>query len=371
MVDQRGFFDLDERYRALSAAGDPLERLSGVIDFEMFRGDLVEALARSDSGKGGRPALDPVMMFKALVLQALYNLSDAQAEYQIIDRRTFGRFLGLDDGDNVPDETTIWRFREALIKAGTMGRLFERFDAHLKQEGFLAMGGQIIDASIVAAPRQRMTEDEKAIVKGGGVSENWKAKPRKLAQKDRDARWTLKRGRKKKAPDGKAQMEIAVPMFGYKSHINTDQHHGFIRKWGVTDAARHDGRQLKDLLDRTNTASPMWADTAYRSKRNERVIEKAGLFSKVHFRKPRGRPLSDMHARANAVRSKTRLAVEHVFACQKGPMDLFIRTISIGPCPAQDRHGQPSLQPHPLCVLEEKDRAGVIPAMKNNQSPAP
>ncbi len=131
------------------------------------------------------------MMFEVLVLQALYGLSDAQAEYQIMDRRKFGQFLGLVDGNNVPDETTIWRFREALIKAGAMDRLFARFDTYLKQEGFLAflgdcwqsparqgLGGQIVDASIVAAPRQRMTEEEKAIVKGGGIPEHWKARPR-------------------------------------------------------------------------------------------------------------------------------------------------------------------------------------------------
>jgi hypothetical protein len=125
MADQRGFFDLDERYAALSKAGDPLERLAAVVDFELFRRELDAALKRSDRKKGGRPPMDAVFgpslvpmafgasLFKVLVLQALYNLSDAQTEFQILDRRSFGRFLGIDDGDRVPDETTIWRFREA------------------------------------------------------------------------------------------------------------------------------------------------------------------------------------------------------------------------------------------------------------------
>ncbi|KMW56899.1 Transposase (class II) [Candidatus Rhodobacter oscarellae] len=121
MADQRGFFDLDERYAALSKAGDPLERLPSVLEFEIFRIGLEVALNRSDGAKGGRPAFDPVMMFKARVLQAVYGLSDAQTEFQILDRRSFGRFLGLDDGDRVPDETTIWRFREALVRAGPSG----------------------------------------------------------------------------------------------------------------------------------------------------------------------------------------------------------------------------------------------------------
>lgn len=152
MADQRGFFDFDERYAALSRAGDPLERLLAVVDFEIFRPELDAALKRSDGSKGGRPPIDPVRMFKVLILQALYGLSDAQAEFQIMDRRTFGRFLGIDDGDAVPDETTIWRFREALVRAGAVETLFARFDAHLRGAGYLAMGGQIVDASIVAAP---------------------------------------------------------------------------------------------------------------------------------------------------------------------------------------------------------------------------
>lgn len=182
MSEQRGFFDLDERYAALSAAGDPLEKLGRLIDFEIFRPALNAALQRSNGSKGGQPSMDAVMMFKTLILQTLYGLSDAQAEFQILDRRSFGRFLGLDDGDNTPDKTTIWRFREALVRANAIETLFARFDAHLKDLGYLAMGGQIVDASIIAAPRQRMTDEERAIVKEGGIPEGWLAKPAKLAQ---------------------------------------------------------------------------------------------------------------------------------------------------------------------------------------------
>lgn len=182
VVVQRGFFDLDGRYAALSAAGDQLEKLGALIDFEIFRPALDAALQRSDGSKGGRPPMDAVMMFKTLVLQTLYGLSDAQTEFHILDRRSFGRFLGLDEGDNTPDETTIWRFREALVRAKAIDALFTRFDAHLKSLGYLAMGGQIVDASIIAAPRQRMTDEERAIVKDGGIPEDWAAKPARLAQ---------------------------------------------------------------------------------------------------------------------------------------------------------------------------------------------
>lgn len=132
---QRCFFDLDERCAALSAAGDSLEKLGALIDFEIFRPALDAALQRSDGSKGGRPPLDAVTMCKTLILQTLYGLSDAQAEFQILDRRSFGRFLGLDDGDNTPDDTTIWRFREDLVRANAIDALFARFDAHLPGDG--------------------------------------------------------------------------------------------------------------------------------------------------------------------------------------------------------------------------------------------
>jgi transposase, IS5 family len=94
----------------------------------------------------------------------------------------------------------IWFFREKLTRAGAKP-LFERFDAALREGGLIAMGGQIVDASLIAAPKQRNTETEKAAIKEGRISEDWKAKPAKLAHKDRDARWTIKFSRaKERAP---------------------------------------------------------------------------------------------------------------------------------------------------------------------------
>lgn len=273
--------------------------------------------------------MDAVMMLKVLVLQSLYGLADEQTEFQIRDRLSFMRFLGLDLHGRVPDARTIWLFREMLTKAGAVEALFARFDAHLKEQGYLAMGGQMIDASIIEAPRQRNTNEEKETLKEGRIPEEWAAKPAKLRQKDRDGRWTLKRGRRKKRPDGSVMMQIATPAYGYKSHIGTDRRYRFIRTWAVTDAARYDGRELGGLLDKTNTASPVWADTAYRSQKNEKKIANAGLVSKVHFRKPPGKPMPDARRRANSARSRPRSGVEHVFADQKHHMRLFIRTIGI------------------------------------------
>jgi transposase, IS5 family len=327
---QPGFFDVDERLAALSAAGDPLERLSSVVDFELFRPVLDAALVRSDRSRGGRPPYDAVAMFKMLVLQALYSLSDDAAEFQVRDRLSFMRFLGLGLSDRVPDAKTIWLFREQLVRAGAMEKLFERFDAALHGAGYLAMGGQIIDATVVAAPRQKLTDDEKAVVRGGGAPSGWsKAKRR---QKDLDARWTIKRGRSKRSEASEMQaagVEIAVPVFGYKNHAGIDQRHGLIRRWTVTSAAAHDSRPFEGLLDPKNTASRVWADTAYRSARNEAAMAKRRLISMVHFRKPKGKPLPAHHAKANAARSTVRSAVEHVFAGQKHRMKLFVRTVGL------------------------------------------
>ena len=191
------------------------------------------------------------------------------------------------------------------------------------------MGGQIIDASIVAAPKQRNSDGEKRDIKAGRIPEAWKDKPAKLAQKDRDARWTVKWSKAKPADDGSPRVDLAIPAFGYKNHIGIDRRHGLIRTWVATDAARHDGAQLPNLISRTNTGSEVFADTAYRSKANEKHLVDRRLVSRIHRKKPKGKPMPANIARANGAKSKVRSAVEHVFARQKGPMGLFVRTIGI------------------------------------------
>lgn len=333
MVGQPGFFDLSTRYEQLSAAGDPLERLAAVVDFEVFRGTLVAALRRSPRGKGGRPPFDPVLMFKILVLQALYSLADEATEFQIKDRLSFQRFLGLGLDGTVPDATTVWLFRERLVKAKAIDRLFARFDAALTHQGYLAMGGQIIDATVVPAPKQRNTEDEKAAIKEGRIPEHWQDKPAKVRQKDRDARWSVKytKAKVREGADPKSlkPVDLAIPMFGYKNHIGIDRAHGLIRTWDASAANAHDGARLPDLVSRNNTASGVWADTAYRSKKNEAFLARGMFTSNIHQRKPHRKAMPERTSRANAKRSKVRSAVEHVFAGQKHRMGLVVRTIGM------------------------------------------
>jgi len=329
-MHQAGLFGLADHLKRLSAYGDPLEELSRIIDFEAFRPTLVAALAYGDGAKGGRPPYDPVAMLKALILAAQNNVSDARMEYLIRDRLSWLRFLGFDLGAPTPDANTIRLFREKLTEAGALDTLLADFDRHLKERGYLAMGGQTVDATLVAAPKQRNTQAEKAAIKDGKkAGEIWPDQPAKAAQKDTDARWTVKFAKAKPAADGKPQVAIAIPSFGYKSSIAICRAFGFIRKNKVSDAARFDGRMLREVVTNDNTASDVWADTAYRSQANERWLKRMGRVSRIHRRKPRGRAMPERTAKANAAKSKVRARVEHVFAHQKDKMGLFIRTIGI------------------------------------------
>ena len=270
MVEQPGFFDLSDRLRDLSAKGDDLELIAALVDFTQFLPDLERAVPRSNSGKGGRPAFDRVLMFKVLLLAAMHGLSDERCEYLIKDRRSFIRFLGLGLADPVPDANTIWTFREALMRAGEVDALFARFDSKLRASGYLAMGGQMVDATIVAAPKQRNTQTERAALRAGRIPEGWAEKPAKLSQKDRDARWTVKFSKAKPREAGAAQVDLAVPAFGYKNHVSIDRRHGLICGWTSTYAAAHDGARLEEVLDAGNTTSDVWPHTAHRTPHTAR-----------------------------------------------------------------------------------------------------
>jgi IS5 family transposase len=265
-------------------------------------------------------------MFKVLVLQTLYTLSDDQTEYQLRDRLSLMRFVGLGLGDPGPDAKTLWLFREPLTKAGAIETLFARFDRLLGNAGYLAMGGQIVDATVVEARRPRLKGEEKATVKSGATPEGWSKA--KAAQIDKDGRWTLKRGRKRPpTADARVATELVVPCFGSKNHVTIDRRHGFVRRYTVTHAAAHDGAQLAAVLDPDNTASEVWADTAYRSKDNLAMLARRGLVERLQRPKPRGKPMAPNVRRGNAKRAKVRVHLEHVFAVQKRRLAIVIRTV--------------------------------------------
>ncbi|MDE7541202.1 transposase, partial [Gluconobacter sphaericus] len=237
--------------------------------------------------------------------------------------------LGL--SERMPDARTVWLFRERLTQAGAIEGLFNHFDTTLRNAGYLPMSGQILEATLVAAPKQRNSNTEKADLRAGRIPEDWQDKPAKLSHKDRHARWTLKFTKAKRQEDGTLPAtDLAIPFFGYKSHVAIDRKFRFIRKWKTTHAAANDSARLREgLLDKTNTASGVWADTTYRSKANEDFMEKQGFVSKVHRKKPHLKPMPLHIQRSNAGKSVIRSRVEHVFADQKSQMGLFIRTVGI------------------------------------------
>lgn len=356
---QSGLFGLSDHMKRLSADGDPLAVLSQVIDFEAFRPTLVTALAYSHGAKGGRPPYDPVVMLKVLVLAAQNNVSDARMEWLIRDRLSWLRFLGFDLGAATPDANTIRMFRERLTNAGALDTLFGDFDRQLKERGYLPMGGQIVDATLVAAPKQRNTEAERMAVKEGkSAAEIWPDEPAKARQKDTDARWTLKFAKARPAADGRPQADIAIPSFGYKSSISICRAFGFIRKGKTTDGARYDGRMLRDVVTNDNTASDVWGDTAYRSQSNEHWLKSQGRVSRIHRRKPKGKPMPANVRRGNATKSSVRARVEHVFAHQKAKMGLFIRTIGIKRAEAKITLANLAFNMHRLVFHETRAAAG-------------
>ena len=331
MTGQMGFWSITDRLAEISAQGDPLETLAATVDFEMFRPVLDKALGRPPRWKGGRPPFDPVLKFRMLVLQSLHGLSLEQTEYLVRDRLSWMRFCQLGPADRVPDANTLWDFREALIAAGALDDLFGKLDHAITAAGYLPRGGQIVDASLVVAPRQRNMDGEKAAIKEGKTAaEIWPDKPAKSRQKDVDGRWTVKYSKAKARSDGSKPIDIAIPVYGYKSHISIDRMHGLIRRQTVTDAAQHDGARLREgLIARTNTSRSVWADSAYRSVENEAWLEAHGMVSRIHRKKPPGRPMPKRTRRANAAKSAVRSKVEHVFAQQKARMGMTIRTIGL------------------------------------------
>lgn len=296
-----GLFSADERLAQLTALGDMLERLNSYVDFEFFRPHLEPALyGAADPSRGGRPPFDPVLMFKILVLQRLYNLSDEGIEYQIKDRLSFMRFLGLDFGGRVPDAKTVWLFRETLQQHGLIEVLFEQFNAHLEQRHIIVNRGQIADATFVEAPRQRNSREDNALIKEGQVPAAWSEQPHRLAQKDVDARWA------KKGDE---------THYGYKDHVLCDYKSKLITVYTVTDASVHDSEPLDELLaDDRVQGQKLYADSAYRSAAIEADLATKGIDSQVHERAYRNAPLTPEQQDCNTAKSRIRARIEHVFA---------------------------------------------------------
>lgn len=304
---QLGCFDAEDRLSRLSKMGDSLERVNKIVDWEIFRPMIEPALkeARGTAkGPGGRPPFDCILMFKILFLQRLYNLSDDQTEYQINDRLTFMRFLGLGIEDKVPDAKTIWLFRDTLTRAGVIRQLFDRFNKQLEDAHLITRTGTIVDATFVDAPRQRNTPDENKTIKEGGIPEDWKKdeNAHKLSQKDTDARWTKKRE------------EVH---YGYKDHVKADADSKLITDYAVTSANVHDSQALTALIDETDEV--LYADSAYTGKDLLSSLPET-LKRNVLEKGTRRHPLTDEQKANNKAKSKIRVRIEHIFGFMTASM---------------------------------------------------
>lgn len=242
-------------------------------------------------------------MFKVVVLQRYYNLSDEQTEYQINDRLSFQKFLGLTLSDSVPDQKTIWLFRETLSHNGRVQKLFRRFERHLKEAGLMGQAGKIIDASFVDVPRQRNRREENEEIKSGKVPESFQENENRLEQKDVEARW---------AKTGEAVH------FGYKDHVKADRTTTLIEDYEVTNASVHDSQAMEDLVEETD--GTLHADSAYTGEAIEDLLEEHGVKGEICEKGYRGHPLTERQKQSNRKKSKIRVRVEHIFGFMTNTM---------------------------------------------------
>jgi IS5 family transposase len=305
-MKQLGIFESSFAYGRLDKCTDPLLKLNEAIDWELFRTQL-ESIRRNEYV--GRKAFDVLLMYKILILQSLYNLADDAMEYMIRDRLSFMRFLDLSLTEKIPDAKTIWKFREQLTEVNLIRPLFDKFEEYLRENGFKAEKGQIIDATIIETPIQHNSGKENEQIKNEEKPEEWTKE--KASQKDTDARWT-KKGNKS--------------YYGYKDHINVDAEHKIIREYEVTPANVHDSQVFEKIVETPTPKSneqqaegesaekpKVYADSAYSSEKIMKYLEGKGMEGKICSKGNRGKVLSEEEKAKNREKSRIRCRVEHVF----------------------------------------------------------
>ena len=307
-----GLFDEQFLLQKLDQMADPLARLDGIVDWQAFLPAIEKALGREHAVSAGRKPYPTLFMFKILIFQSLYNLSDEDTERELLKNLLARRFVGLSGRQFAPDFTTIWRFREALTRAGVIDALHEAFHKQLDDMGLRASKGQIVDASIVPAPKQLGSREENEAVRAGEAPLDWSEAKRR--QKDVDARWTKKNEQRH---------------FGYKNHVAVDVKHKFIRKWQVSAANAHDSQVFLELLAK-NTSRDVYADSAYLSEKSQERLTALGYRPHIQRKGQKNHPLSDWEKQGNRRRSRIRSRVEHVFGAQlQGAGTLLVRCIGL------------------------------------------
>lgn len=237
----------------------------------------------------GEKAWPPLFMFKALLLQSWYNLSDPQLEKQLARDLLFRRFVELDLSESVPDHSTFWRFRQTLEKEGLMSQLLSEVNQQLCEQGLYIQSGEvsIVDASVIEAKQSRPNKR-----KDGSSTQ------------DSEAGWNVKKG-----SDGKRKST-----YGFKAHLNVDED-GLIKSTDYSSGSSHDSNHFTDLLGGEESA--VYADSAYQSEKHDQWLSERGIDNRVTKRAYRNRPLSEEDKQFNRLHSGTRSTVERVFGVLK------------------------------------------------------
>lgn len=297
------------RTQKINRLGDPLLAFEKYIDFAALAARVDAVAPRKESTRGGRPPYPTETMVRILFIKRLNNLSDEQIEYQLLDRMSYQRFCGLSDSANIPDRTTVWTFENRIGAVGAKA-LFEEIDQQLFNHGFLARGGQIIDATLVPAPKQHFTREEKEQLVRGEIPGEWNEAKRR--QKDLDTTWTKKHGKS---------------YHGYKLSISIDKRHKVIRRIVTDTASTHDSQHFDAVLDPCNSNSDVYADKGYASGEREAQLESACYRNRIQRKGARNHPLSKRQEGRNQRIVKTRARVEHIFATMTQMGGKLIRTI--------------------------------------------
>lgn len=305
-------FAAKEREQKLDRKGDLLSKLEKHVSFSALAAEIDRIAPRPESKQGGRPPYPTELMVRILVVQHLYNLSDEALEYQLLDRLSFQRFCGLRYSSSIPDANTLWVFRERIRVAGGADALFNAVQGQLQQHGFIARGGQIIDATLVETPRQHFSKEEKAILEQDTTPADWT--PAQRRQKDLEASWTKKHGKSH---------------HGYKLSISADRHYKLIRKSHVSTAKEHDTHPFEQVLDPANTSRDVWADKGYEDKAREQRLQRKGWRMHIQHKAKRNKPQSECQKRRNTRIARPRARVEHVFGAMSAMGGKLIRSIGL------------------------------------------
>jgi IS5 family transposase len=280
--------ELLARRRKSSQMAAKLKQIEQMVDWQPIYNKLTR-IDKTSKTKGGRPRKPISWMVKALFLQSLFNLSNPQLEDQLIDRLSFQRFVGINLDNDIPDFTTFWRFKEAIIEQGLGDVIFDQLTAQLEQKGLMLKKGTIVDATIIESVNRPLSDRRRAELA---------EKP--SVQIDTDARSTKKRGKY---------------YFGYKGHIGMDAGTKLIRKQRFSPANRHDQVPLPELISYDEMS--LWGDKAYYLEAYKGASRKEGWFYGVLDKPNRGEKLSQKQKDKNKKFSSVRAQVEHPFAWMK------------------------------------------------------